>query len=224
MINRLKRHLPSLKRVLRETTSQYPLAYLYGIRLLSFLDKAEHQKVRQLAQKMISKGINAGHYFLAQSYFLCGEYSLAEQAVKKITNFANVPEAIFLYADILIKSQRREEAWQILEQCALVNKRKKVWIHLANLVNNTADYQRLEQHIEKVRTTTSHLKSDLLIHPRTNAALRAGLTETALALCENNTAKPVKINKKATAYSDKLAAIALADLKKCWIRNKSPSF
>lgn len=198
MFQILKKKLPTLQRVLRESDSQCSLlSYWYGLNLLSALERADHVHVRKLADKMLNKGINIGHYFLAQSYFLCGEYSLAEQAVKKIPNFAKIPEAVFLYSEILIKCQRREEAWQLLEQCALLNKRKKVWIHLANLVNTEADYQRLEQHIEKVRTTTSYLKSDLLIHPRTNAALRAGLTDTALALNESYSLVPqVKSKKK----------------------------
>lgn len=226
MLQTLQKHLPTLQRVLRESRSQsYLLAYWHGLNLLSALEQADHSQVRKIADKMLNKGINIGHYFLAQSYFLCGEYSLAEQAVKKIPNFAKIPEAVFLYSEILIKCQRREEAWQLLEQCALLNKRKKVWIHLANLVSTEADYQRLEQHIEKVRTTTSYLKSDLLIHPRTNAALRAGLTDTALALNESYSLVPqVKSKKKITAYSDRLAAIALADLKKALDHKNIPFF
>ncbi|WGE87428.1 hypothetical protein NYR88_09800 [Actinobacillus equuli subsp. haemolyticus] len=226
MLQTLQKHLPTLHRIMRESNSQRSLlAYWYGLHLLSALEQADHSHVRKIADKMLNKGINIGYYFLAQSYFLCGEYSLAEQAVKKITNFAKVPEAVFLYADILVKCQRQEEAWQLLEQCALLNKRKKVWIHLANLVNTAEDYQRLEQHIEKVRTTTSHLKSDFLIHPRTNAALRAGLTETALTLSAKQTvARQVKFKKKTTAYSDQLAAIALADLKKVLDHKNIPFF
>ncbi|WP_026313273.1 LicD family protein [Actinobacillus capsulatus] len=226
MFQTLQKHLPSLQRVLRESNSQRSLlAYWYGLHLLSALERADHSHVRKIANKMLNKGINIGYYFLAQSYFLCGEYSLAEQAVKKITNFAKVPEAVFLYADILVKCQRQEEAWQLLEQCALLNKRKKVWIHLANLVNTAEDYQRLDQRIEQVRTTTSYLKSDLLIHPRTNAALRAGLTETALALSAKQTVpKQAKFKKKKTAYNDKSASIALADLKKVLDQHKIPFF
>ncbi|MCL7710660.1 hypothetical protein [Actinobacillus pleuropneumoniae] len=226
MFQILQKHLPTLQRVLREGYSQHSLlAYWYGLSLLTALEQANHPQVRKLAEKMINKGINIGHYFLAQSYFLCGEYDLAEQAVKKIKNFVKIPEVVFLYADILVKCKRKEEAWQLLEQCALLNKRKKVWIHLTNLVNTEADYRHLEQHIDKVRTTTPYLKSDLLIHQRTNAALRAGLTETALALTElNPLPKQAKVKKKTTAYNDKLAAIALADLKKVLDHKKIPFF
>ncbi|WP_150538233.1 LicD family protein [Actinobacillus vicugnae] len=226
MLATLKKHLPPLQRILRESNSRRSFTvYWYGLRLLFALEQADHIRLRKLATKMLNNNINIGHYFLAQSYFLCGEYVLAEQAVKKVENFAKTPEAIFLYAEILTRTQRKQDAWQLLEQCALTNKRKKVWIYLTNLVENPSDYQRLEQHIEKVRVTTPYLKSDLLLHQRTNAALRAGLTEIALKLAaQQKLVKSAKFKPKTTAYSDKLAAKALADLKKVLEQKNIPFF
>lgn len=204
-----------LRRILREANCKYsPRAYWYGYRLAKELTNAKHEKVRYLAEKITNKGIGIGYYYLAQSYFLCGEYQLAEQAVKKFPNFAKIPEVIFLYADILVKQNRKHDAWEVLSQCALKNGRKKVWIYLANLVENTKDFARLEEHIQQVRNTTDFLKNDLLFHPRINAALRAGLNNEALELAKQQ-AQTSKIETKApSSFTDKLAEKALEDLKK----------
>lgn len=205
----------SLKRVLREANYKYSLlAYWYGYRILKALTEAQHKKVRNLAEKMTQKGISVGYYYLAQSYFLCGEYQLAEQAVRKVSNFTKIPEAIFLYSDILVRQHRKKEAWDVLVQCALENSRKKVWVYLSNLVEKAQDFANLEEHIQYVRNTTDFLKNDPLFHPRINAALRAGLNDEALVLAKQQS-QISKVGKKASSnFSDTLAAKALADLKK----------
>lgn len=207
--------MQSLRRVLREANYKYsPLAYWYGCQIARALTKAQHKKVRDLAEKMAQKGSSVGYYYLAQSYFLCGEYQLAEQAVRKVSNFTKIPEAIFLYSDILVRQHRKKEAWDVLAQCALENSRKKVWVYLANLVEETKDFVNLEEHIQYVRNTTDFLKNDPLFHPRINAALRAGLNDEALDLAKQQS-QISKVEKKASSnFSDTSATKALADLKK----------
>ena len=217
--------MQSLRRVLREANCKYsPLAYWYGYRIAKALTNAQHKKVRCLSKKLAQKGISVGNYYLAQSYFLCGEYHLAEQAVKKVSNFTKMPEAIFLYSDILVKQHRKQDAWEALLQCALKNGRKKVWTYFANLVENIKDFEYLEDHIQYVRNTTNFLRDDLLFHPRINAALRAGLNNKALILAEQQS-QDSKIEKKAPpTISDKLAAKALEDLKKTVDQHQIPFF
>ncbi|WP_303817331.1 hypothetical protein [Actinobacillus minor] len=215
----------SLKRVLREANYKYsPLAYWYGYQIAKALTKGQHKKVRDLAEKMTQKGISVGYYYLAQSYFLCGEYQLAEQAVRKVSNFTKMPEAIFLYSDILVKQHRKQDAWCTLAQCALENRRKKVWIYLANLVENTKDFVNLEEHIQYVRNTTNFLKNDLLFHPRINAALRAGLNNEALELAKQQVQTSKIENKAPSSFTDKLAEKALEDLKKTLDKHQIPFF
>lgn len=215
-------NLALFKRLVRESSSAFsPLSYWYGFQLLKALNNAEHQQIRNIAKRACAKDLIISNYFLALSYFLCGEYKQAEQAVKNVRNFTNIPEIIFLYADILQRQKRKVEAREILEECALTHNRKKVWVYLANLVNTPEEYQRFCQHLENVKNTTQFLKNDSQIHQRVNAALRAGLNDVAIELCQG-----MKKSKKGklTGYSDELAAQALKDLKRVMDKNDIPFF
>lgn len=134
-----------------------------------------------------------------------------------------MPEVVFLYADLLVKQQKSEQAWSLLERLAMRTTRKKVWIYLANLVKSPNDYHRFHQLIENVRKYTALLKSDLLIQPRINAALRAGLGEEALCWAEKSQ-QAVKKSKNFTYFSEQSAAQALADLKKVLSEQNIPFF
>lgn len=215
-------NLALFKRLVRESGSAFsPLSYWYGFQLLKALNNAEHQQIRNIAKRACAKDLIISNYFLALSYFLCGEYKQAEQAVKIVRNFTNIPEIIFLYADILQRQKRKVEAREILEECALTHNRKKVWVYLANLVNTPEEYQRFCQHLENVKNTTQFLKNDSQIHQRVNAALRAGLNDIAIELCQG-----MKKSKKGklTGYSDELATQALKDLKRVMDKNDIPFF
>lgn len=215
-------NLALFKRLVRESGSAFsPLSYWYGFQLLKALNNAEHQKIRNLAKKACAKDLIISNYFLALSYFLCGEYKQAEQAVKNVKNFTNIPEVIFLYAEILQRQKRKVEAREILEECALTHNRKKVWVYLANLVDTPEEYQRFCQHLENVKNTTQFLKNDSQIHQRVNAALRAGLNDIAIELCQGmNKSK----KGKQSGYSDELAAQALKDLKLVMDKHGIPFF
>lgn len=215
-------NLALFRRLLRESgLSLSPFSYWYGLQMLKALNNANHHQIRKLAQKPCAKNLLISHYFLALSYFLCGEYAQAEQAVKNIENFTKIPEIIFLYSEILQKQNRKAQARKILEECALTLPRKKVWVYLANLVDSPEEYQQFCQHLECVQKRTTFLQQDTQQHQRVNAALRAGLYDIALALCQSShKAKKSKVS----TYSDKLAAQALNDLKFVMAQQSIPFF
>lgn len=216
-------NLELLRRVLRESRTTLSLpSYWYGFQMLQALNKADHSRIRKIANYSYAKRLLISHYFLALSHFLCGEYREAEQAVKKMGNFAKIPEAIFLYSEILQKQNRKLEARTILEESALTNSRKKVWMYLANLVDSPEEYQQFCRHLENVKQNTAFLKDDEQLHQRINAALRAGLDDTALALCQS--IKKVKKANSITSYSDKLASQALNDLRRVLTKHNIPFF
>lgn len=214
--------LKLFKRLLKESKATLSIfSYWYGLQMLKALHRANHQHIRKLAKQSYAKNLIISHYFVALSHFLCGEYKEAEQSVKSIERFTEIPEFVFLYSEILQKQNRKVEAFAILEDCALKFSRKKVWIYLANLVDSPEEYYKFCQHLERVQQNTPFLKNDDQIYQKVNAALRAGLDDTALKLCQ--TIKKVQ-KKKTNTFSDSLAIQALNDLRLVLEKHNIPFF
>lgn len=230
MFTQYKIHLGVAKRILRECQLSSSLyAWVYSLLIIKELSNGNHKKMRVLSKSLIKRKLDIGYYWLAHSYFLCGEYLNAEKEIRYIKDFVKIPEVVFLYSDILFRSGRRHIAVDLLEQCALNNSRIKVWTYLSNLVESPSDYIRFENHIEKVRKEKDFLKKDLLFSQRVNAALRAGLSEIALSLAEEQKqekiVKKIPTSKSTSAFfSDRLARRALKDLKYILESNNIPFF
>ncbi len=207
-----KHHLQLSRRLIRDSKwANSSLALTYGAMASWYLTRPNHKKVQKIANKLINKNILIGHYYLANSYFLFADYQQAENELKQITGYENIADCVFLLVDIFYRTNQFAEAWGVLENLAKVNNRKKVWLYMATLVRNKGDFQRFQANIDYVKKNTNFLKNDELLSATTDALMRAGLSEQALQLWQNQ----AKSNQPSLSkiMDRELAKIALEDLK-----------
>lgn len=220
-------NLGVLKRLLRESGSASSLlGYCIGYFIHKALARANHNLVHKWANIMIKFDLEIGHYYLALSDFLCGNLDSAEIHIKKISQYEQLSDVVYLYADILVRKEEKAQAQFILEKLACNHSRKKTWIYLSNLVSSELDFKRFIYLIDEVKQKTNFIKNDDLAIPIANAALRANLPIEALKIWEARTATEnyVRKRKAKSSFSDRLAKQALSDLKKVFDFNRIEFF
>ncbi len=208
----VKHHIQLTRRLIRDSEwKNSAVALFYGGLASYYLTKPDHDKAQKIANKLICKKILIGHYYLANSDFLFARYEQAENELKQITGYETIADCVFLLVDIFYRTNRFNEAWTLLENLARVNKRKKIWLYMARLVKNKEDSIRFQANIDYVRENTNFLKKDELLSAKTDALMRAGLSEQAIKLWQNQEkSKPSSLS---YAMDQKLARVALEDLK-----------
>ncbi|VEE07170.1 tetratricopeptide repeat protein [Neisseria animalis] len=212
-----------IKRSISNTKEQRGVfSYFYIHKAQEALTSAKHTDLQTAAKKLIKKSDSLGHFYLAKSEFLLGEF---EQAKSNLSRFLaanpNHIEAIYLLAEIHAIQGDKTLAWSLLEGLLTYSKRGKTWQHLSNLVEMPSDFERYCVLFEKYfpEYLTVLLPFDLASH-LSNAAIRAGNTDFALDLWRRQyrLSMQVKNIAKPTAskqYTDEKAAIALSALKNC---------
>lgn len=123
----------------------HPVRSLLALKAEILWSHGDHAGVRQAAGALVSRyNCTLGCYHLAQSSHVRGEMDTALEWLEKLLS-ANPDhtDGIYLKARCLDESARRDEAWSLLENIALRNKRVKSWQQLANLVHTPEDLRRL---------------------------------------------------------------------------------
>ena len=205
-----------------DATSPQETMSLINVRAEWLLAAGIHDELRELAGRMIDEHKNlAGHFYKAQSYFVCGQYDLAKQSLQQLlyTN-PNHADGIFLLVDITHRTKEKELGWLALERLALTSKRNKIWHSMSNLVDNDADLFRLMGNWDKWKAT----KTGPAYHKDVSefvalGALRIEQYELSKAIWRDsmksaisskNAFDGMKIRKP--SYSSRRAEIALEDI------------
>ncbi|WP_434352803.1 hypothetical protein VH441_06230 [Psychrobacter sp. HD31] len=202
------------KRLIRDSQYSDSKTMLISAGLAEYyLSKGNHFKVREIANFLINRNLLLGHYYTALSYFLFADYGKAEHEVLSIPDYHQIAEVVFLYTEILIRINRCNEAWCLLESLVKFTTRKKSWLLMSNLVENGKDCERFLRNIAEVECQTSLLDNDDLITAKINAYMRCGQTIEALEIVKSPTWKGVKGIKLVKNIDTKQANVALQDLK-----------
>ncbi|PLX88640.1 MAG: hypothetical protein C0618_03775, partial [Desulfuromonas sp.] len=188
------------------------------------LTRGDHEALTKVANILLD-GCDSphGYYYLAQSQFLCGDYHACRQSLLFfLQRKPNHPDAVYLLVNAYELLDKREAAWNSLEQLALVSRRLKTWLVMANLVRTAEDYDRLVENWRRAQKTGQaplfHKDVNEYI---ANGALRSGnyeearkiWRETLLGLASAKDGfsklKPAKVN-----YSTGRAEAALIALRR----------
>lgn len=206
-----------IKRGLRESKGQSFINRLRYLKLLNFLSKGLHSELRHACNKYINNENVLGHYFLAHSYFLFGNFKEAKASIESfLSTYPKNDDAIYLAVDILKGLDLKEQAWVLLCDQISFSCRIKSWIVMSNLVANEVDYLKMK------KLSDDSITQGLL--PKNNpvfnkylliASLRAGRYKEAEMMAFDNffASKSSATNKMSiNSFSPSNAALALKDL------------
>lgn len=109
------------------------------------LARGDHEGLRQVASTLVESDRNPlGHYYLAHSRFLFGEFEQAiEHLLCLLYDEPGHADATYLLAQSFDWIDEPEPAWRALEDLSTVSTRPKTWLVMANLVKDAGDYQRM---------------------------------------------------------------------------------
>ena len=201
-------------------------AYHAAFILQQHLQNAEHSSIEYKIRH--EKRYSAPFFllFLARSQLLQNDSSNALITINHfLQKYPKHTDANYLYAEILALDEKKDEAWQVLENLLTHTKRRKTWQHLSNLVNDKASFDRYLTLLTFYypQWNESPLTYDLTTH-LANAAQRAGCIDFSLNLWKTYYYKQLKdefpqpiiqLNLSKKRYTDLLAERALGDLKVC---------
>ncbi len=202
------------------------LAHRSAFILLQHLQNAEHSIIEYKIRCERSYSSPFFLLFLAKSQFLRNDLLSAMGTLHNF--FQAYPkhiDASYLYAEILTRNKKVDEAWETLERILKYTSRRKTWQHLSNLVNNKNSFSRYLDLLTFYypKWNENSLPYDLVSHV-TNAAQRAGLIDFSLNLWKDHYYKKLKngfpqpiihTSLPTKRYTDSLAEQALRDLKFC---------
>lgn len=192
---------------------------IYSLELA--LRMANHQKIEQLSKRLIQKNQYLGHFYLAESLALRNEIAEALEEIKKFLEINPYSaQANYLLADLELRAGHKDVARDILINLLSHSKRKKTWLYLANLVENSKDFYEYEALFERYypNYAAKSLPYDLTTY-LSEAATRAEEKEFALNLWNKQLSlrKNIGLNKnhhkKYKFYNNTDAAFALSSLK-----------
>ena len=150
-------------------------AWLWALWGEHCLLRGKHKKL-----KYVSKKHTALLYYYAYSLYLQGLFCEASAIICHFLKLApEHKEAIYLYSDCLYSMEKRGEA--VLALCVpQVLKRRKTWIKLANLVEDHADFFRLQKlYAECVSHSLVSSDDVVVLENMAMGAQRAGEYKTA---------------------------------------------
>lgn len=184
----------------------------------------DHAGVRRTAELLVSRHKSAlGHFYLAQSAFVHGEFEAAAASLQRLLALdPNHTDGIYLRSACALETGDRELAWSVLEDIALRDSRPKTWLHLAQLVRDKNDFGRLMACHARAREnkTVPAFSKDIQDHLALGA-LRGGEYEQAKEIWRGIIlhifAKPARFGKRARKkadYSAGRAECALLDLRR----------
>lgn len=209
-----------------------PVSYYLIGQILKELRLPNHQAVQKNANRLVLLHDYAGHFYLAQSYFLQNELSLAKTHILKfLEKHPYHPDASYLLAQIQVLLGQKHDAKQLLLELLGRSPRKKTWQILSDVVNVNTDFKEYETLFRRYYPNyqAQKLPYDLICH-LSNAAQRGGCDEFALRLWRTQwelhnqvqtTDKPVQSTHR---YTDESAAIALSAIKQCLDKAAIPFF
>lgn len=207
----------------------YP--YLYS--LIKALTVPVHNKVCQNARVLLKQGVPLGNFYLAQSLLLQNRLDDAEQHIKCFLEDApHHADGIYILAQIRVRKNQKEEAFDLLKKFLRYSKRGKTWQHLSNLVENQKDFESFHDLFIQYYPQYNNypLAYDLSCH-LANAATRAQNTNfvlnfwrTQYCLLRQTSPKQIANPPASRRYNDIKAEKALSDLKHCLDQNNTEFF
>ena len=118
---------------------------------------------RKKTLDIIGERLNFLQYFLALKEYLCGNFKISQNLLKKfLKKYPGHIESYFLLADCYSALGCKKEAYSILEDDRL-GKKKKIWIKMANLVDTEEDFKFLEDIYERKYNIDNSLKNDITV-------------------------------------------------------------
>ena len=121
-------------------------AVVWDLKAQLLLSQAKHEELLDFTTEMTAtQNFPTGHYYAAQSYFARGLYEPAMRHLQSLLLAEpNHADGVYLLCDLAQRTGRSEMARVELERLALVSRRPKTWLVMANLVETDADYLRMQ--------------------------------------------------------------------------------
>lgn len=149
-------------------------------RLLAILAEAElargnHFGLQRIARRMLEGRVPLGHYYLATSAYLHGDFDEAvRESVRLLELCPTHADGTFLLADALVDRGEKEDAFRILEEFSRRTARVKVWQSMSNLVETPQDFARFVACFDEGRRARGARFDRYAYEYLANGAIRAG--------------------------------------------------
>lgn len=222
-----------VRKIYRETKNKNFFARIACfIASFYFQKKSNHQKALFILNKLKDLKQDIAYFYLAYFSYTQRDFT---QGLKYLNIFLrnnpNHADAIYLKCHILCENNQKDEAFSLLENLLKNSSRVKTWIELANLVENTQDFKKMqnlyEQNIDNYPKFKAHL--DELLKAFAKAAtnvkeytLAKKFLKEAVFIFLKKGSKAHFIPKKAMRLDD--AKEALNDLAKVFKENHMQMF
>ena len=221
-----------LYKTARETKEKNILIKTITFYIIFFLHyHKHHNKARLLAHKLVNWKADIGYFYLAELDFLYGNFQDALDNLDMFSLSHINPDAVYLKVRSLMALDRREEAFHILEKFSYKSSRLKTWLMLANIVNNSLLFERLERAYHDAINKNKKLAKDMTLKRYiVTAASRAKEYEKAkiymrdILLYNTNKKQHQIVNKKNKLFKTNNAAIALKDISEILTQNNIEMF
>ncbi len=214
----------------RETRKKNVLIKTIVFYINYFLQHQKHHKKAEfLAKKLIKLNSSIGYFYLAELNFIYGRF---DESLKNINIFLDKstfnPDGIYLKVKVLVELNKRDIAWEILENLLEKSSRLKTWLFLSNYVNSEEYFKKYiaihEKFKDKFKKHQDKLDDYLIV-----ASKRSGNYDLAKNVLQNKIlqnsnrdfTKKIKDNK---FFTQKDAKIALEDMKKIFDKHNLKFF
>lgn len=195
-------------------------------RLLAVLAETElargnHFGLQRIARRMLDRRVPLGHYYLATSAYLYGDFDEAVREARRLLELCpSHADGTFLLAEALVERGEKDDAFRLLEDFSLRTGRVKVWQAMSNLVETSQDFARLSASFDTwMRSSRSKGFDRYAYEYLASGAARAGDYGRAREIWREallhvaSTERHIPSQKpRSTHYSQKRAERALLDL------------
>lgn len=203
------------------------------------LARGDHAHLISNASRLLKiNPTGVGLFYLAHSQFLNGRY---DECLSSLNAFLagnpHHPDGCYLLAQVFTCEAYQDRndralAWRTLEELAKHSRRPKTWLVMANLVQNSDDFQRLHTAwlSAKKAGLTPAFNADINNY-LSIGALRAGeygiarqIWRDTIAQMESAPSPPKKAKKHSPAFTPRHGAVALRDVTRALSRHDIQSF